>query len=743
MSICNAPGRRRALRATTALVPILSALGLAPTAAWSQSPTELPTIVVRDRAPSTAAPPTEAQSPAPAPAEGLVSPLAATTLDRRDLAPAVASTSDTATLLTAAPGVAVYQAGGLSGLPVVNGMADDRVRVLVGGMPITSACANHMNPVLSYIDPAMVAKVKVEAGVTPVSAGGDSIAGTINVDPAAPQFAGPGEMLRKSATVSTFYRSVNHGIGGSAEATIATRDLSLTYQGAWVRAGNYRAGNGATVKSTFYETQNHAVTLAARNLGNLFVLTVGGQFIPYQGFVNQRMDMVENRSLFANGRWEGEFDWGRLDARVYAQHTRHGMDFIRPDKTGNMPMDTEGVEAGYAVKAEIRHSARDLFRIGNELQHTTLDDWWPPVGTGGMSPNTFWNINGGRRTRLGTYAEWEAKWTSQWSTLVGVRNDTVWMNTGPVQGYNTTMVNYLAESTAFNAADRARTDVNFDATALVRYEADRNATYELGYARKTRSPNLYERYAWSSGMMAMRMNGWFGDGNGYIGNLDLAPEVAHTLSATASWHDAARKRWEIKITPYYSYVRDFIDVDRCVIAGTTSCTAANATATTGFVNLRFTNHDARIWGVNVSGKLEAWNSLEHGRGVVSGTLGWVRGENLDTGGGLYHMMPLNAKIGLDHTLGGWSSGIDVQMVAAKTDVQAVRNELTTPAYALVNLRAGYQWTDVRLDVGVDNLFDRHYFLPLGGADLVTNGKVYGYAVPGPGRSINTRLTVKF
>ncbi len=67
-------------------------------------------------------------------------------------------------------------------LPVINGLNDDRVKILVNGMSITSACANHMNPPLSYVDPSQVVSADVIAGVTPVSKGGDSLGGTIIVE---------------------------------------------------------------------------------------------------------------------------------------------------------------------------------------------------------------------------------------------------------------------------------------------------------------------------------------------------------------------------------------------------------------------------------------------------------------------------------------------------------------------------------------------------------------------------------
>jgi iron complex outermembrane receptor protein len=72
---------------------------------------------------------------------------------------------------------------------------------------------------------------------------------------------------------------------------------------------------------------------------------------------------------------------------------------------------------------------------------------------------------------------------------------------------------------------------------------------EFGLARKVRSPNLYERYTWSTWGMAALMNNFVGDGNGYVGNMDLKPEKAYTASFTFDWH-AADRSWELKATPF-------------------------------------------------------------------------------------------------------------------------------------------------------------------------------------------------
>lgn len=673
-------------------------------------------------------------------ADGLETPLSATTLQSTDIKPEAAASSDTASVLGNIPGVNIYSAGGVSGLPVVDGLADDRLNILIDGASISSACANHMNPPLSYIAPLNIGKVEVLSGVTPVSKGGDSIGGTIIVDRQAPQFAATRGTVLTTGEVSAFYRSVNNGFATAGNATVATDKFSVNYQGDFSRGENYRAGNGEKIRSTLYETQNHAATLAYRHDGQLLALTTAIQHIPYQGYANQRMDMVGNDAVSLNLKYKGEFAWGTMDSRIYWQQTRHEMEFLADKQPAQMPMDTKGTDLGYSVKFDIPLTRADTVRLGNELHSQLLDDWWPAIaGSTMMGPNDYWNIRDGRRDRIGTFGEWERKWSSSWTTLVGVRNDTVWSNTGDVQPYNPvpSMMNPNANAaTAFNAKDHARRDVNFDATALVRYTPSLGSSYELGYSRKTRSPNLYERYAWGTGGMSSSMTGWFGDGNGYVGNLDLKPEVANNISFTAAWSDPAGKKWELKVKPYYSYVADFIDVNRY---GT--FTDRNGGT---FPILQFANHNARLYGVDASGRVKVLERVRWGEFALLGQFAYVNGKNLDTGDNLYHIMPVNGRIGLEQKLGDWTSLVETQMVGAKSNVQSLRLEQTTPAYTLVNWRASYTWKNLRFDLGVENIFDKNYALPLGGFDYTYyKATSTRRPVPGPGRNVYAGLTVKF
>ncbi len=75
--------------------------------------------------------------------------------------------------------------------------------------------------------------------------------------------------------------------------------------------------------------------------------------------------------------------------------------------------------------------------------------------------------------------------------------------------------------------------------------------------------------------------------------------------------------------------------------------------------------------------------------------------------------------------------------------------MPTARYSLLNLRTSYEFEHVRIDLSVENVFDRFYSMPLGGAYLGQGASMssktipWGVSVPGAGRSINVALRVDF
>jgi iron complex outermembrane recepter protein len=637
------------------------------------------------------------------------------------------------------PGTDVARAGAAAGLPVLRGLGDDRVRTLVDGVPLTAACPMHMNPPLSYLSPSQVQTAVVLPGVTPVSLGGDSIAGTISVRSADPAFAVDNTALLFSGAATSIFRSNGSGIELAANAAVANDRMSLGYAGSGVRTGDYEDGRGERVRASRLKKSDQQITFALRDETNLIEIKAGYQDIPYQGFPNADMDLAGNHAESLNLLYRGVLGRGRLQASAYFANVRHDMNGDAPDRyppspiditsMGDMPQQERGQDFGYRLEYEIAASSRDTFRVGSEFHGQKLDDRWPGAPMGMMFD--YVNLNHATRQVLGTFIEWQRSLDAHWNLLAGLRNDSVWMRAGAVQGY----AGIDSDAQAFNAGSRSHTDFNLDATLLARFRPDDVQTYDFGLSRKTRSPNLYERYAW--GMMTIGMISWFGDGNGYTGDPSLKPEVAYSASAAASWHDANAGRWQLDVSTYYTHIDHYIGVESLCDP---QCSASPA------AQLMFANHESRLYGVDAAASYRLLDSERAGVIQLRGAIDEVRGTDTTEHTALYRLMPFNAALTLDHRLRNWQSRLELRAVSAKRQVEAMRLEPQTAGYAIATIRTAYEWKSLRLDAAITNLFDRQYGDPLGGrwqSGLYPpsfSGSIP--ALPGVGRSIDIGITVK-
>ncbi|WP_423186869.1 TonB-dependent receptor [Alishewanella sp. d11] len=699
-------------------------------------------------------------------------------LDAEQLSKLIAATSDTASLLSQLAGVSINQTGAVSSLPMIRGLSDDRLRVKVDGMDLISACPNHMNPPLSYMAPSEVGQITVFAGITPVSVGGDSIGGSIITESKAPEFNSEQSL---SGEWGGYYRSNNQAIGTHFNLSHSSEQLFVSYNGNWSQGDNYKAAENfktiaATgrpdhalaldeVASSAFKTQNHNLRLALQLADDLFDVQLSYQDMPKQLFPNQRMDLLDNQQFRINANWQQQRSWGHWQSRFYHENIEHKMDF-GPDRqfwygsnamggrpcepirfagdpagtcAAGMPMYSDATNTGLSLSAEVQTNQADIMRIGAEYQQFRLDDYWTASG-GGMGPGTFLNINDGKRDRLAVFAEHEHHLSEKWLLLYGARVEQVKRNADEVTGYSTAANApgmQVMDAARFNQGQRSNTDTNLDLTLLSRYQLTAQTTLELGVAQKMRSANLYEAYPWSYWAMAASMNNLVGDGNGYVGNVALNPEKAHTFSASINWQSANQQQ-QIRFTPYVTRVKDYIDA-----------VAANANWQPNQYNiLQYQNQHARLMGADLSWKTQL---AEHKTGVwqLDGTLSYIDAKNTDTDSGLYNVVPWQGRISLTHRLAGWDNSLEWQLVSSKNRVSAIRNEQTTGGYGLLNLRLSHSWQQLRLDLGVENILDKFYYLPQGGTyvgqgmTMSINGIPFGIGVPGMGRTVYAGFNLSF
>ena len=655
--------------------------------------------------------------------------------------------------------------GGFSSLPMIQGLSDDRIKIKIDGMDLIASCANHMNAPLSYSDPVNIKNISVLAGLSAVDQGGDNIGGVIKIDTVKPIFSVDENQIF-SGQFGTKYKSNNKTISANISLNTADQDTALSYFGSYVKAENYYAGgtfkdaglaasdrgwlDSDEVGSTAYKNQNHQVSFSKVIDNEIYQVIAAYHDSPYENFDNQRMDSVGNKNYQLNLSQKGEYEWGKLTSRIYVDDTNHKHNF-GPDKqytynnmsgqSYGMPMEADGITAGLAVDTEIFLNDQDTLKVGSEIQYYQLDDTWASnSGEGMMTGNAFLNINNGKRNRFDIYGQLDSLWTENWITSLGARLGIVQTDSDDVHGYNQTNnmgSNQLADSDTFNASKRKKTDENIDISLLTRYNMEEDSSIELGYSMKTRSPNLYQRYTWSTWAMAANMNNLYGDGNGYVGNIDLEPETAHKIGLVLN-HQDDNKNWRIKINPYYTYISDYIDAN--VIANRGD----------GYRNLKFDNQTATIYGLDVGADMHLFRTLNFGNFNLLSKFNYQKGRNTDADTDLYNMMPPNLTLAINQNVGSWNNSLSMLLVDKKDNVNSTRQERETAGFTKFDFVTSYQWESVSIIGEIENILDKSYADPLGGEYLgqgatMSTGitRANGTQVYAMGRSFNVALSYSF
>ncbi len=633
-----------------------------------------------------------------------------------DTTPAArAAIVDSSRLLQDLPGAAVVRNGPLTGIPQLRGLWGDRVRTTVDGMTLTPACPNHMDPPLHYAAPEFADTLIVVPGITPVSWGGDSIAGSVRLEPPPPRF-NTNQTWRPFGNLSSGYRGVDDGFNVGGAVGAANRTFSGSYRGSWQKGEDYRFPGGR-VRDTGYDIAQHGLLFAAETSPGVWSLDAGYTRTRDTGTPALPMDMIEDDGYGFGVKFDGEHTVGPLSGRLYHHRTDHLMDnySLRPAGMNRMFSPAHSKDTGFQLDTGVRRD-RDEFRIGAGFHGNEFDAFQQNAATG-LQQDT---LNEATRFRVGAYLEWQRDWSPRWQTIVGARNDTVLMDAAAIERWYAPAA---ADAAAFNARSHDFTDVNFEGMGSVRFRPADWTTVELAGARKVRSPSSLERYLWTP----LSASAGQADGRTYLGNLDLDPEASHQVNLTAAFRGS---RWETRVSPFYNWVSDYIQ-------GTPIARRDPA----GRPVLQYQNlSQVELYGVDADARWLITTNF-----TLRGGLSYLRGRNEDTGDNLYRIAPLRGNVALDFRWRNLEATAEVALAAEQTEVSRYNDEPETPGYIVCNLRAGYRFSrHLRLDAGVENLLDEDYADHLGGVNRVAGSDVpVGARLPGYGRFGYVSLRAEF
>ena len=621
--------------------------------------------------------------------------------------------SDGTDYLKTIPGFSAIRNGGTNGDPVLRGMFGSRLNILTNGSAMPGACPARMDAPSSYISPETFDQLTVIKGPQTVLWGPGASAGTVRFDRDTPRFTEAGVRFDGSLTGGSFGRNDQ-----TADFTAGNESVYVRVTGNHSHSQDYKDGNGLRVPSRWDKWNTDLALGFTPDADTLFELTAGtgdgearyaGRGMDGSKFKRESFGLrFEKRNLGATLE--------KIEAQLYYNYADHVMDnytLRRPDPNGPMPMamaaDVDRATWGGRVAATLKLADALSMTGGLDVQQSRHR------GRSGTDTNSYRNQSWEKDaefSNVGLFSELTWRASERGRLIGGARVDRASAKDfRPTSGHMMMMPNPTAGE---------RRDSTLP-SGFLRYEQDLEslpATWYVGLGHVQRFPDYWELF--SPGM------GPAGSVNAFY---VIKPEKTTQLDVGMQYRGDKVDAW---VSGYAGYVRDFIlfDYRPGGMMGPTS---------------QASNVNARIAGGELGASWKVAPSW-----TLGATLAYAWGENRSDGRALPQIPPLEAKLSAAYDDGVWSAGALWRLVApqkryALNSGNVVGQDFGPSAgFGVFSLNAGYAISkQVKLSLGVDNLFDKAY------AEHLNLAGDAGFGFPGhsrvnePGRSVWARVSVKY
>jgi hemoglobin/transferrin/lactoferrin receptor protein len=559
-------------------------------------------------------------------------------------------------------GISTSRPGSWGAKAYVRGLGGERVAVMLDGNRINRACCVSMDAGLATLSPDNIERVEVISGPGSTLYGSGNLGGVINVVTRGPRTDAPlqGE-LRMSAS---------SGIpGGRLGGTLWGRGKNTAFSASVDGAsyGDQRSPEGTIENSSFSDATVDLTGAYGTNGPNRLdarVQRYAGRDIGYPGSGDATIPEEDRLLLALDYGWQASR--GLLDgvnAKAYLQSVDHHM--ILTNVKGAVTTETDAMSYTdtWGGRAHARLDPARNMDIDAGLELTEWDAeatrWVERVkGTTIMPPLEFHSWPAVRVTDAGAFAQGAVTLAPWLDASAGARMDRVWRN---ADGYD--------ETTEWVPSG----NVGLRATSP-------NGPYaRAGIGSGYRIPDPTELFG-----LILRPDGYV-----YVGNPDLVTETSQNIEVSLGYSHA---RYHASATVFRNEIEDYIS------------TVVTGDSVSGLPTRQYRNvAKARINGLTGSAGARAWSWLD-----LRATASLTRGENLDTGGPLPAIAPLEVTAAARFSPGGEWPWIEPEVLASSEQDRITPGEVVTPAFAVVNLRAGRSFGATGVTVGVENVFDTPY-----------------------------------
>jgi iron complex outermembrane receptor protein len=653
---------------------------------------------------------------------------------------------DTAQLLRKMPGANINKNGELTGIAQYRGMFGDRIRVSVDGAPIAGAGPNAMDAPLHYAPVALLESLTINRGISPVSAGQETIGGYVEAQTYSGEYGNSGDFEFAGRTYFGL-QSVNEGSVASGFFSLANR--SHIFRGFIMQeqADDLEFPDGE-IRPSEYDRERFDLGYSFRSGDHEFSIDFARNNTKDAGTASLPMDILSVDSDLFRSRYQWSGADRTLTLKLSASDNEHWMTnyhLRRPPQDNMMTTGAMRYRRNWAV------SENYAFTLDME-QFVSNGSWKYGIdGHRSIHRSTITNPNAApfyianfqdvEREILAVFVERSVSLSDRTGLDIGARVNRVDMSSDPVSAnlnpMNMTtgmpvMMNSMAGmlSTAFNNGNLSQTDTNTDWFARFSIDTGNDFVWYVGAARKSRSPSYQERYLW----LPLEATGGMADGKTYVGTPDLEPEVAHEIELG---FDLDRDGYYIYPRLFYKDVSDYIQGTPSSNMVVNNFAQMMANMGMGLPDpLMFSNVDATFYGFDVESAFQ-FNSRLTLRAIAS----IVRAERDDINDNLYRVSPDNLILALDYLFGDWIGSIESIHYADQDRVSNTNLELPTDGYSLLNFTGRVNITsDLEVVLGVENVLDEDYFDHLAAYNRAYNPDIAARArMPGLGRNFYGRL----
>ena len=624
------------------------------------------------------------------------------------------SVPDLADWLTSVPGANINSNGPITGIAQYRGLYGDRVAASLDGHPVIGAGPNAMDTPLSYSTPLIVDSMTVYRGIAPVSAGINTLGGAVEVKMRKAETMN-NQTTELSGDVQAGYRSNNSAKTLSAVTNIANGDIAVLLCGNSQTGDSMESGDGIAISPTDFDKVQLGGDIRYSKGDNEIGLSYHYTDTNDSGTPALPMDIeyIESHRLtldgaFAVSDWQGEWQLGYIDAD-------HGMtNFLMRENTDLTAYRRNNATA---ETSDFKIKLSKAFGFG-ELAFG-IDGYFASHDSVITNPNDMMfevvNFNDVEDNRYGIFTQWQNQF-AQTNVQLGVRLKRAESNASEVSTSMAMMANMMGTLAGglqddFNNANRKIADNNVDIALNTQTKLSSNLSFSAGIGLKNRAPSYQERYLWTP----MEATGGLADGHTYIGDINLKSETAYQVDLGLNYQS---DKFMLAPHVFYQSIDDYIQGVSMQGAsmGTVEASAVMmASMMSGDTNpLKFTNVDAKLYGVDVNGYYNISDTLQ-----IATIISYVQGERRDIDDNLYRIAPLNGQVNLTYSADDWTVKTSLVMAAKQDDVSVTNDEQKTSGYGVVNIDGQYFVNkDLSLRVGVDNILDKNYQNHLGGYNRV-------------------------